>query len=88
MELDGVVKNIMQIANTKSSTQTSSKISLPDGNLTVGELASVLNVLANEYRTTLPSLLRKLDSVSGNLDHLDRYYTQNDQKVCWSAEED
>ena len=88
MELDGVVKNIMQIANTKNTSQASSKISLPDSNLSLGELASVLNVLANEYSTTLPSLLRKLDTVSGNLDQLDRYYTQGDQKVLWSAEED
>ena len=87
MELDGVVKNIMQIANTKNTSQSASRISLPDSNLSLGELASVLNVLANEHSTTLPSLLRKLDSVSGNLDQLSRYY-QGDQKVIWSPEED
>ena len=78
----------MHIANTKTQSQSNAKISLPDGNLSTGELASVLNVLANEYHTTLPALLRRLDNVSGNLDHLDRFYTQNDQKVCWTPEED
>lgn len=35
-------------------------------------------VLAEEYKTTLPNLLRILDKVSGNLDDLDRYIKQGD----------
>lgn len=49
------------------SEKKGNSISLPDKDLTAGELAAVLNILAKEYRTTLPALLRKLDRVSGNL---------------------
>lgn len=51
------------------------KVNLPQKDLSVSELASVLNVLAKEYHTTLPALLRKLDRVSGNLEHLDQVYS-------------
>ena len=50
------------------------KVNIPQKDLSVVELASVLNVLAKEYHTTLPALLRKLDRVSGNLEHLDHVY--------------
>lgn len=63
------------------------RISLPQKDLTAAELAAVLNVLAKEYHTTLPALLRKLDRVSGNLEHLDRVYS-GDQKFEWTEEED
>ena len=88
MELEGVVKDIMNISNTRTSNQAPTRINVPDGNLSSSELASVLNVLAGEYKTTLPSLLRRLDSVSGSLEHLDRFYAHGDEKVCWSEEED
>lgn len=61
----------------------SGRISLPQKDLSVAELAAVLNVLAKEYHTTLPALLRKLDRVSGNLENLDRVYN-GDQKFEWS----
>lgn len=53
----------------------------------MAELASVLNVLAKEYHTTLPALVRKLDRVSGNLEHLDRTYN-GDNRYEWTEEED
>ena len=61
----------------------SGRISLPQKDLSAAELAAVLNVLAKEYHTTLPALLRKLDRVSGNLENLDRVYN-GDQKFEWS----
>jgi hypothetical protein len=53
----------------------------------VAELATVLSVLAKEYHTTLPALVRKLDRVSGNLEQLDRTYS-GDNKFEWTEEED
>ena len=43
--------------------------------------------MAKEYHTTLPALLRKLDRVSGNLEHLDHLYG-GDGKYEWAEEED
>lgn len=60
---------------------------MPQKELSVAELASVLNVLAKEYHTTLPALVRKLDRVSGNLEHLDRTYS-GDNRFEWTEEED
>jgi hypothetical protein len=67
------------------SEKKSSKVALPQKELTVAELASVLNVLAKEYHTTLPALVRKLDRVSGNLEHLDRTYS-GDNRYEWTEE--
>ena len=60
---------------------------MPAKDLSPLELASVLNVLAKEYHTTLPALLRKLDRVSGNLEQLDRLYS-GDTRLEWTEEED
>jgi hypothetical protein len=71
----------------QSESKRSGRVNLPEKDLTTAELASVLNVLAKEYHTTLPALLRKLDRVSGNLEHLDRLY-DGDNKYEWTEEED
>jgi hypothetical protein len=65
------------------SERKSTKVALPQKDLSVAELASVLNVLAKEYHTTLPALVRKLDKVSGNLEHLDRTYS-GDNRFEWA----
>lgn len=54
----------------------------------MGELAELLNVLAQEYGTTLPVIIRKLDRVSGDVKALDRIYSQKDDKLEWTPEED
>ena len=69
------------------SERKATRVALPQKELSVAELASVLNVLAKEYHTTLPALVRKLDRVSGNLENLDRAYT-GDNKFEWTEEED
>ena len=48
----------------------------------------MLDVLANEYRTNLPALLRKLDRLSGDLKALDFSLANNDDRAEWTAEED
>ena len=63
------------------------KVSLPDSTLTVAELASCLEVLAKEYHTNLPAIIRKLDKVSGNLTHLEETMS-GDNSHEWSPEED
>lgn len=52
------------------SDQVIRKVNLPNKVLSVAELAVCLNVLAKEYNTTLPTVIRKLDRVSGNVNHL------------------
>lgn len=69
------------------SERRASRVALPQKELSVAELASVLNVLAKEYHSTLPALIRKLDRVSGNLEHLDRTYS-GDNRYEWTEEED
>ena len=68
-----------------SESKRGGRVNLPQKDLSIVELASVLNVLAKEYHTTLPSLLRKLDRVSGNLEHLDHVYG-GDSKYEWTEE--
>ena len=63
------------------------RVSLPKKDLSVGELASLLKVLASTHHTSLPSLLRKLDRVSGNLEHLEMLLNGNN-KFEWTEEED
>lgn len=87
MEVNSVVKNLIGIANSKAQSQ-SSKLTLQDKNLSVGELAMMLDVLANEYRISLPALLRKLDRLSGDLKALDLSLTNNDDRAEWTQEED
>jgi hypothetical protein len=41
----------------------------------------MLNVLANEYRISLPALLRKLDRLSGDILALDNSIVNNDDKA-------
>ncbi len=48
----------------------------------------ILDVLSNEYRISLPALLRKLDRLSGDLKALDYSFTNNDDRAEWTAEED
>lgn len=69
------------------ASESKKRVELPQKTFTASELASVLNVLAKEYHTTLPALLRKLDRVSGNLEHLDRVYS-GDNRQEWTEEED
>lgn len=69
------------------SERRATRVALPQKELSVAELASVLNVLAKEYHSTLPALIRKLDRVSGNLEHLDRTYS-GDNRYEWTEEED
>ena len=51
------------------------------------EIAEILRLLANEYHTTLPTLLRRLDNVSGSLSDLDKVFN-GDSCVEWTKEED
>jgi len=48
----------------------------------------LLSVLAKEYNTTLPVLVRKLDRVSGDIRALDKIYAEKNTLVEWSPEED
>lgn len=92
MELSREVQNLLSQINQKINTQnvatTQSKVQLPSKDLSLGELAELLNVLAKEYGTTLPVIIRKLDRVSGDVRALDRIYSQKDDKVEWTPEED
>jgi hypothetical protein len=56
--------------------------------MSVGELALMLDVLSTEYRISLPTLLRKLDRLSGDLKALDTSIINNDDRAEWTAEED
>lgn len=55
--------------------------------LSLAETAQLLNTLADEYNTTLPVILCKLDAVSGDLNSLHRLLS-GDKSVEWSREED
>ena len=50
-------------------------------------MGALISILAKEYKTTASSILRKLDSVSGDLDSLNRLLS-GDQTVKWTDEED
>lgn len=92
MELTREVKNLLELVNSKVNPNTTPlpqpKLTLPSKDLSLGELAELLSVLAKEYNTTLPVLIRKLDRVSGDVRALDRIYTQKDDKAEWTQEED
>lgn len=47
----------------------------------------LVSILAKEYKTTVPSILHKLDKVSGDLMALNLLLS-GDQTVKWSDEED
>lgn len=55
--------------------------------LTLNEMAALINALAEEYSTTVPAILSKLDSVSGDLNALNSLLS-GDKRVEWSKEED
>ena len=55
--------------------------------LTLNETAALINALAQEYSTTVPAILYKLDSVSGDLKALNSLLS-GDKRVEWSKEED
>lgn len=78
MELSREVQNLLNYINQTITTQkvvsAQSKFQLTSKDLSLGELAELLNVLAKEYGTTLPLLIRKLDRVSGDFKALDRIY--------------
>ena len=91
MEIAKEVKNLLELVNRKVNDQQQpsapqAKLTLPSKDISVGELAELLSVLAKEYNTTLPVLVRKLDRVSGDVKALDRIYTQNDTHAEWEAE--
>jgi len=69
MEFTKEIQNLLTLVNQKVTTQppSSSKVQLPSNEMSLGELAELLNVLAKEYGTTLPVLIRKLDRVSGDI---------------------
>jgi hypothetical protein len=85
-EVQSLLEHITLKMNAPSSNQT--KMQLPAGSLSLGELAQLLSILANEYGTTLPVLIRKLDRVSGDVRVLDQVFTQKDEKLEWTPEED
>jgi len=90
MEFTKEVKNLLDIVNSRIQPQAAQpqKLSLPSKDLSLGELAELLSVLAKEYNTTLPVLIRRLDRVSGDVRALDKTYTLKDDKAEWTAEED
>lgn len=55
--------------------------------LTVAEMGTLISILANEYNTTVPSILHKLDTVSGDLNALHRLL-EGDRSVEWTKDED
>lgn len=91
MELTREAQNLLSHINQKINTQTvasSSKVQLPSSDLSFTELAQLLSILAKEYGTTLPLIIRKLDRVSGDVRALDQIYTHKDDKLEWTPEED
>ena len=90
MELSREVQNLLSHINQTINAQSnvSSKVQLPSKELSIGELAELLSVLAKEHNTTLPVLIRKLDRVSGDVRALDKMLTQKDEKLEWTPEED
>ena len=91
MELTREVQNLLSHLNQKMHTQSvasSSKVQLPSSDLSLPKLAQLLSILAKEYGTTLPVIIRKLDRVSGDIRALDQLYTHRDEKLEWTPEED
>ena len=91
MELTREVQNLLSHINQKIHTQnvtSQAKIQLPSNDMSLGELAQLLLILAKEYGTTLPVIIRKLDRVSGDVKALDRIFSNKDDKLEWTPEED
>ena len=55
--------------------------------LSIQEAAALLNALAEEYNTTIPVILKQLDSVSGDLNALHNLRS-GDIRVAWNDDED
>ena len=55
--------------------------------LSLEDVSVLIGILSKEYNTTASSILSKLDSVSGDLDALNRLQT-GDRSVRWTEEED
>ena len=55
--------------------------------LSLAEIGSLLSTLADEYKTTIPAILSKLDSTSGDLKALHRLLA-GDKSAEWTKEED
>ena len=78
MDISKELKNLLEAVkrvNTTPPSAPQTKLSLPSKDISIGELAELLSVLAKEYRTTIPVLIRKLDRVSGDVKAMDRIYT-------------
>lgn len=58
-----------------------------DSKLTSAELATLVSTLADEYNVTMPTIIQKLDMVSGDLIALHRLMS-GDRTVEWSRDED
>ncbi len=88
--MDSIFKNIIGLTSARiqdAKTQGFENLSLPDKTLSTAELVSLLNVLAQEYRTNLPTLIRKLDRVSGDIILLDRVFA-GEENLEWNEDED
>ena len=93
MEITKEVKNLIELVNSKVNSQqqaasSANKITLPSQDLSVGQLAQVLNVLGREYGISLPAMIRKLDRVSGDVRALEKGLVNKDDKLEWTADED
>lgn len=55
--------------------------------LSIAEIGALVTVLASEYNSTVPAILHKLDSVSGDLQALHRLMS-GDRSVEWGREDD
>lgn len=78
MEISKEVRSLIESLNSKVNKTVpvpAAKLTLPSKDISAGELIEMLAVLAKEYNTTLPLLIRKLDRVSGDIRALDRIYT-------------
>ena len=86
-QVEQVIKGLAEQLGQSKPMSHSKKVVLPNNELSLGELAEVLGVLAKEYNTTLPNLLVKLDKVSGDLNDLDKVF-KGDTNAEWTQDED
>lgn len=71
--IEATVKNLLETILPPAQTR-SKKLVLPNNEISEGELAAVLGLLAREYNATLPCLVSILDKVSGDLNDLDKVF--------------
>lgn len=86
-QVEQVIKGLTEQLGQSKPAAHSKKVTLPNSELSLGELAEVLGVLAKEYNTTLPNLLVKLDKVSGDLNDMDKVF-KGDTNAEWTPDED